>query len=253
MCPSPGRPLRLARNSTPRRTSPDRGRKSPMRRIHSPRLPAERGRFIASLLDGLVAYYTGPGVQVRFRSVFLTSWLSNPRHLWLNACRMGLDSNAFREFPRGTIKRNAGMPAVLQSLWDSASEFPKAVCLDWLLRNCVFILFVLLLFLPAGATRADSVVVFNEIMYHPSANEAVMEWVELHNQMAVDVDLSGWSLAGGIDFKFAEGSVISGGGYLVVASSPGDLMNATGLTNVLGPFTGRLSNSGEELELRNNN
>jgi len=79
---------------------------------------------------------------------------------------------------------------------------------------------ILLLALSAASTRADSVVVFNEIMYHPPANEAVMEWVELHNQMAVDVDLSGWSLAGGVDFKFAEGSVISGGGYLVIASSP---------------------------------
>jgi len=120
-------------------------------------------------------------------------------------------------------------------------------------RSSLFALLNLLLAFSASSTRADSVVVFNEIMYHPSANEPAMEWVELHNQMAVDVDLSGWSLAGGIDFKFAEGSVISGGGYLVVASSPGDLMNATGLTNVLGPFTGRLSNDGEELELRNNN
>ncbi|HEY5913300.1 MAG TPA: lamin tail domain-containing protein, partial [Verrucomicrobiae bacterium] len=103
------------------------------------------------------------------------------------------------------------------------------------------------------AGRADSVVVFNEIMHHPLTNESVLEWVELHNQMAVNVDLSGWSLAGGIDYKFAEGTVIPGGGYLVVAISPPTLMGATGLTNVLGPFVGRLSNSGEKLELRNNN
>jgi len=103
------------------------------------------------------------------------------------------------------------------------------------------------------STKADSVVVFNEIMYHPATNEPALEWVELHNQMAVDVDLSGWSLAGGIDFKFAEGAVIQGGGYLVVALSPADLEAATGLTNALGPFSGRLSNSGEKLELYNNN
>lgn len=100
---------------------------------------------------------------------------------------------------------------------------------------------------------ADSVVVFNELMYHPATNEPVMEWVELHNQMAVDVDLSGWSISKGIDFRFPEGTVISGGGYLVVASSPASLTAATGLTNVFGPFTGRLSNSGESLELLNNN
>lgn len=105
--------------------------------------------------------------------------------------------------------------------------------------------------MPAVCARADSVVVFNEIMYHPLASEATMEWVELHNQMAVDVDISGWTINGGVDFAFAEGTVISGGGYLVVAASPAALANVTGLTNVLGPLNGRLSNDGEKLELRN--
>ena len=101
--------------------------------------------------------------------------------------------------------------------------------------------------------QADSIVVFNEIMYHPSTNEPALEWVELHNQMAVDVDLSGWSISGGISYQFAEGALISGGGYVVVSVSPADLQAATGLNNVLGPFTGRLSNAGETLELYNRN
>jgi hypothetical protein len=102
-------------------------------------------------------------------------------------------------------------------------------------------------------TRADSVVVFNEVMYHPATSETTLEWVELHNQMAVDVDLSGWSIRGGIDYFFAEGTVISGGGYLVVALSPAAITNGTSLTNIVGPFDGRLSNAGKEIELRNNN
>lgn len=111
----------------------------------------------------------------------------------------------------------------------------------------------LLLALAPLTTRADSVVAFNEIMYHPSTNEAVLEWVELRNLMAVDVDLSRWTLKNGISYTFPEGTVIQGGGYLVVAVSPADLMAATGLTNVLGPFTGRLSNAGEKIELHNSN
>ncbi len=103
-----------------------------------------------------------------------------------------------------------------------------------------------------SSVRADSVVVFNEIMYHPQTNESTLEWLELYNQMGVDVELSGWSIKGGIDYQFPEGTVIAGRSYLVVALSPASLM-ATGLTNVLGPFTGRLSNGGEKLELRNNN
>ena len=104
-----------------------------------------------------------------------------------------------------------------------------------------------------GGLRADSVVVFNELMYHPPTNEVALEWVELYNQMAVDVDMSGWSIEGGIHYRFPEATVIAGGGYLVVAVSPVDLVAATGLTNVLGPFTGRLSNAGDTLQLRNNN
>ena len=35
----------------------------------------------------------------------------------------------------------------------------------------------------------DSGVVFNEIMYHPTGDGATLEWVELHNQLAIDVDV----------------------------------------------------------------
>ncbi|MGI8603049.1 MAG: lamin tail domain-containing protein [Verrucomicrobiales bacterium] len=103
------------------------------------------------------------------------------------------------------------------------------------------------------APAADSVVVFNEIHYHPATNESASEWIELHNQMAVDIDLSAWHLEDGVNFTFPEGTIIPGGGYRVIASDPGALQAATGLTNVLGPFTGRLDNSGERLELRDRN
>lgn len=74
----------------------------------------------------------------------------------------------------------------------------------------------LLFFLAGNAAmgqRADSVVTINEIHYHPAlAGEP--EWVELHNQMVVRVDVSGWSFTEGIDFTFPEGSVMEPGDYL---------------------------------------
>ena len=100
---------------------------------------------------------------------------------------------------------------------------------------------------------ADSVVVFNEMHYHPTTNETVNEWVELHNQMAVDIDLSAWRLEGAAAFTFVEGTIIPGGGYLVIAANPAALQLSSGATNVLGPFTGRLNNSGARLELRDRN
>ena len=110
-----------------------------------------------------------------------------------------------------------------------------------------------LIALSLASARADSVVVFNEIMFHPATNEPAMEWIELHNQNSVDVDLGGWKLTGGIDYTFPIGTAIRGGGQLVVAVSPAALMAATGATNIVGPFTGRLSNNGEELRLRDLN
>ena len=94
---------------------------------------------------------------------------------------------------------------------------------------------------------------FNEIMYHPQTNEPAFEWVELHNQMAVDMDISGWALAKAVDYTFPEGTVVAGGGFLVVAISPTNLTAVFGITNVVGPFTGRLGNGGDTIELRNNN
>src|SRR3989442_44082 len=107
--------------------------------------------------------------------------------------------------------------------------------------------------LCAQAPAADSPVAFNEIMYHPLTNEPALEWVELQNQMSVDMDISRWSLDGGISSHSPEGPVLHGGSSLVGASPPGTLMAVSGLTNVFGPFTNRLSNNGETLQLRDNN
>lgn len=116
----------------------------------------------------------------------------------------------------------------------------------------------LLLTLPVLAAcaapqlRADAVVAFNEVMYHPSTNESTMEWVELHNLLAMDIDMSEWSISGAINYTFPQNTIIRGRGFLVVAISPSTLAGGTGLSGVLGPFTGRLGNNGETLRLRNN-
>ncbi|MGI9428611.1 MAG: lamin tail domain-containing protein, partial [Bythopirellula sp.] len=94
----------------------------------------------------------------------------------------------------------------------------------------------------------DSTVVFNEIMYNPTGTNETLEFVELHNQMAVDMDISAWQMSDGIDFTFAEGTIVPGGGYVVLAKDPAALLSATGVT-ALGPYSGQLSNGGEQLQL----
>lgn len=97
----------------------------------------------------------------------------------------------------------------------------------------------------AGASAfADSVVTFNELHYNPPVSQDG-EWIELHNQMAVNVDLSGWRLDDGVEYTFPSGTVIPGGGFLVIAKNP----SLSGISGALGPYGGNLSNSGETVEL----
>ena len=94
----------------------------------------------------------------------------------------------------------------------------------------------------------DSTIVFNEIMYHPQDDSS--EWIELHNQMAVDIDMSNWSLQGGVEYTFPDGTILENGGYLVVAAEPEKLGGRVSEDALYGPFSGRLSNGNERVELR---
>ncbi len=98
----------------------------------------------------------------------------------------------------------------------------------------------------------DSTVVFNELMYNPREDDDSGEWVELYNQLNVDMDISDWRLEGGVDFRFPDGTTVPGRGFIVVAASPNSLADLTDGAEVLGPFSGSLSNGGEEIRLINN-
>lgn len=105
---------------------------------------------------------------------------------------------------------------------------------------------------PDITTAADSVVTFNEVMYHPAGDNPALEWIEFYNSMSVDIDLSDWRIEGGIDFWFPTNTIIPANRHVVVASDPAALQAQAGSVPVVGQFTKRLSNSGEALRLRNN-
>ena len=91
---------------------------------------------------------------------------------------------------------------------------------------------------------------FDEIYYHPVDEEGGgdegLEWLELYNPMAIDMDLSGWALGGGVAYAFGEGTILSAGGFLVVAADPARVANA------LGPWEGTLADGGARINLLNN-
>lgn len=111
-------------------------------------------------------------------------------------------------------------------------------------------------------------IVINEIQYSPQREEPRMkfdainngpymedgddeegEYVELFNRSGRPIDLSGWRFTSGISNVIPAGTSIAAGGYLVVAKSPAVLTARHGITNVTGPFSGSLANSGERITL----
>lgn len=92
-------------------------------------------------------------------------------------------------------------------------------------------------------------VVINEVHYNPDENTIRGEFIELYNAGAAAADLSGWRIAGGVNFVFPGQITLSPGACLVVASDPAVMLARHGV-EALGPWTGNLSGDGEKITLR---
>ena len=97
-------------------------------------------------------------------------------------------------------------------------------------------------------------VVINEIMYHPyhpspGSEDIKQEYIELFNRGSEPVSLSGWRISNGVDFVFPD-VMLGAGEYLAVAADI-DTFKAIypSVTNVVGGWSGRLSNKGESIEI----
>ena len=125
------------------------------------------------------------------------------------------------------------------------ARYPTLFMKCALLRSLTLLMLVVL---PAFSSQ----VVINEIMYHPASENPLEEYIELHNRGTNAVDLSGWRFVNGVDFTFPPGTSLGAGKYLVVAASLSNFQAKYSfplVTNVIGNWTGQLSNGGEKLEL----
>lgn len=98
-------------------------------------------------------------------------------------------------------------------------------------------------------TMLSGSVVINEINYNGPVKTNPTEYVELTNPGDAPVDLSGASFTNGIAYTFPSGTTLAPGAYILVAASPAAIQSTFGVT-ALGPWTGSLSNSGEDLVLK---
>lgn len=92
-------------------------------------------------------------------------------------------------------------------------------------------------------------VIINEINYAPSDSANPAEFVELWNTGASAVSVAGWQFDAGITYTFPAGASIAANGYLVISNEPAKFAARWGFTP-LGSWTGKLSNEGEQLRLK---
>ena len=106
----------------------------------------------------------------------------------------------------------------------------------------------LLIGILVSESLAFATPVINEIHYNNDDNTVFNEFVEIHNPDETPIDVSNWSLAGGVRFAIPPGTVIPAGGYLVIAEDPATITSEFEVP-ALGPYEGGLSSKGELLEL----
>ena len=107
-----------------------------------------------------------------------------------------------------------------------------------------------LLFCAFAAPRVQAELVINELMYHPADDTYDSEFVELYNRGVTPEDLSFYRFDNGIAYTFPTGLTVEAGQYLVVCVDTGGFQTVyPGVTNWLGPYSGRLDNGGERVTL----
>lgn len=106
---------------------------------------------------------------------------------------------------------------------------------------------------PLGPSNRRTGLVFSEIMYNPAPRIDTnnLEFIEIYNGENIFVDLTGWSIVGGVEYQFPDGFKLEAGEFAVIAADPAAVQAEYGLTGVLGPYVGRLNNGGDEVLLLN--
>jgi len=98
---------------------------------------------------------------------------------------------------------------------------------------------------------AASGLVITEIMYNPAATADTMEYIEFYNQGTSIVDLTGYTISQGITYTFPS-TTVNPGDYVLVARDSAALSNVYGATAFQWASGDNLSNSGEQLVLKDN-
>ena len=166
------------------------------------------------------------------------------RWIQLGTSTLALPSTVSFGFAVSSRNPNALTIAAFRDMGDVTAASPSAFASD---RE------------PLAQSSRRTPLTISEIFYHPprilaGTNEARLEFIEIFNSRGEPEDVGGYRLSGDVDYVFPSNTVIPGGGFLVVARSPSDMQAVYGLSSVLGPWQGAvtngLSNGGGVVRLR---
>ncbi len=105
------------------------------------------------------------------------------------------------------------------------------------------------------AAQSHPAVMFGTLDDDPASDNQEEEYIELLNQDGVAVDLSGWTISGGVNFTIPAGTVIPAGGTLYVSPNAKAFRNRQLSPRggeqrfVVSPYSGKLSGEGETIDL----
>ena len=169
----------------------------------------------------------------------------------------------FSEFGEIAYLYQAGAGGQPGALMDSApfGVSPNGVSLGRYVASTGTVDFPLQSAVTLGAANAGPLVgplVISEIMYHPKENGS--EYIVVTNITDAPVPLfdpdhpkNTWKLAGAVDYTFAQGIVVGPRASLVVAGVTPEQFRAEYYlppdAPVVGPYSGKLNNSGERVAL----
>jgi hypothetical protein len=132
--------------------------------------------------------------------------------------------------PNGSATSTANVTVIYPNRWQRAAE-------------------------PLAIASKLTPLIFSEIQAQPYRRGDGKNggFIELYNTNPWPEDLTGWRISGDVNFAFPSGTSIPAQGFLVIAAKPDDLYFIFGTTDVLGPWTGALTNGGGGVKLRRAN
>ncbi len=148
-----------------------------------------------------------------------------------------------------------GTPTFAQAIEDIKTQYPRRSSRPFVRRSQPEYQFPRIRRYSLPHEQTGLIINFGTYDACPISGNQDEEYLTLVNPNCVAVDISGWTLAGGIDFTFASGTVIPAGGTLYVSPNVAAFrQRSTGPTGgqglfVVGGYNGRLSLWGESIQL----